>query len=177
MATLVLTAIGDDQSGLVDALSEVVADHGGNWDTSHMARLGGKFAGIVMVTLPDRQVDALIGGLKPLEAEGLLDITVGEASATDEAEPATSLSLRLVGLDHPGIIHDIWHALAVRNVSIDELRTETSSAPMGGGTLFEADMLIRVPTGVATADLVDALEELANNLMVDLEVGSATDPQ
>ena len=83
MATLVLTVIGDDRSGLVDALSGVIADHGGNWDKSRMARLAGKFAGIVMVAVPDAAADALIADLEPLEAQGLLDITVERAVPGD----------------------------------------------------------------------------------------------
>ena len=47
--------IGGDQSGLVEALSGVVVDHEGNWEKSHLAQIGGKFAGIVMVTIPDGQ--------------------------------------------------------------------------------------------------------------------------
>ena len=50
MATLVLTLIGDDRAGLVNAVAEVVARHGGNWERSQMAELAGKFAGIVLVT-------------------------------------------------------------------------------------------------------------------------------
>ncbi|HSF84058.1 MAG TPA: ACT domain-containing protein [Acidimicrobiia bacterium] len=131
MATLVLTAIGDDQAGLVDALSGVIADHGGDWDKSHMAQLAGKFAGIVMVTVSDDKLAALMRDLEPLE--GLLDITAGVAADGEAPAPSTRLSMELVGLDHPGIVHDISHALATRSVSIEELSTETSSAPMGGG--------------------------------------------
>ena len=58
MATLVLTLIGDDRAGLVNAVAEVVARHGGNWERSQMAELAGKFAGIVLVTVPDDSVDA-----------------------------------------------------------------------------------------------------------------------
>ena len=57
VTTLVLTVIGDEQSGLVDALSGVIADHGGSWDESHMTQLAGKFAGIVLVTVPAPRVD------------------------------------------------------------------------------------------------------------------------
>src|SRR5690606_26345178 len=53
MSTLVLTVIGDDRAGLVNAVAEVVARHGGNWERSQMAELAGKFAGIVLVTVPD----------------------------------------------------------------------------------------------------------------------------
>ena len=75
MATLVLTVIGDDHAGLVRALSGVIANHGGNWETSRMSHLAGKFAGIVMVTVAEENADALVKDLEPLEAQGLLDIT------------------------------------------------------------------------------------------------------
>ena len=66
MATLVLTVIGDDRSGLVSALSGVIAANGGSWERSQMARLAGKFAGIVLVAVPDDRADELIRDLQPL---------------------------------------------------------------------------------------------------------------
>ncbi|MEI2670706.1 MAG: ACT domain-containing protein [Marmoricola sp.] len=57
-----MTAIGPDQPGLVSALSEAVIEHGGNWLTSELARLAGSFAGIVLIEVPDQQVDALSAG-------------------------------------------------------------------------------------------------------------------
>ena len=81
MPTIVLTAIGDDQSGLVDALSGVIAKHGASWDRSHMSHLAGKFAGIVEVSVPAGKIDALLADLGPLEEKGLLDITASTAAA------------------------------------------------------------------------------------------------
>ncbi len=52
MTPLVLTLIGDDRAGLVSAVAGAVSEHGGNWDRSQMAELAGKFAGIVLVTIP-----------------------------------------------------------------------------------------------------------------------------
>jgi glycine cleavage system regulatory protein len=46
---LVLTLIGDDRPDLVQSVSRVVATHGGSWQESQMARLAGKFAGILGV--------------------------------------------------------------------------------------------------------------------------------
>ena len=45
--SIVLTVIGEDQPGIVKALSEVLTRHGGNWTQSNMSSLAGKFAGIV----------------------------------------------------------------------------------------------------------------------------------
>jgi glycine cleavage system regulatory protein len=168
MATLVLTAIGDDHAGLVRELSGVIADHGGNWETSRMAHLAGKFAGIVMVTVPDESAKALIRDLRPLEERGLLDIT---AELTTEPTPLESiLTLELVGMDQPGIVRDISDALATRNVNIEELETETVAAPMDGGTLFKARAVLGLPAGLLVDELTEALEELAVQLMVEIEV-------
>ena len=170
MAILVLTVIGDDRSGLVDALSGVITEHGGNWDKSHMARLAGKFAGIVMVTVPDGGTDALIEDLGPLEAQGLLDVTVESAEREDAGDESPGYRMEIFGVDHPGIVHEISHALARQNVSIDELRTETWSAPMDGGTVFEAEASLRIPAGLSLPQLRDGLTRLADELAIDIKV-------
>ncbi len=171
MATLVLTVIGDDRSGLVSALSGVIADHGGSWERSQMARLAGKFAGIVVVEVPDANAEALIAELGPLGTEGLLDVTVERGATEEPGSPdVTRLSLDLVGADRPGIVHDISRALAARDVSIEELQTATREAPMVGGMLFEARATLLAPSTVPIAELQEALEELANELMVDLSL-------
>ena len=175
MATLVLTVIGDDRAGLVDALAGPIAQHGGNWDRSHMARLAGKFAGIVVVSVPDDRADDLTAELGTLTAQGLLDVTVAIAAA-DGPAPAHAhahdemLPLHLIGQDRPGIIREVASALAQRHVSIEELQTSASSAPMSGELLFEATATLRMPADTDPADLRATLEAIANELMVDLDV-------
>jgi len=170
MATLVLTVIGDDRAGLVDALAGPIAAHDGNWDRSHMARLAGKFAGIVVVSVGDERTDALTAELRTLAAKGLLDVSVAIAS-TNAPEPGDDLlQLRLIGQDRPGIVREVASALAQRNVSIEELETSASSAPMSGESLFEAIATLRVPAGTDPADVRSILEAIANELMVELDV-------
>lgn len=176
MATLVLTVLGNDRAGLVQALSAAIAEQGGNWDESHMAELAGKFAGIVMVTVPDAKRASLIAALEPLESKGLLDITVDTADDDQNSDAdGHRFTLDLLGNDQPGIIHDISTALTTHGVSIEELRTETRSAPMAGGTLFEANAVLVSPAGVDLDQLTDALEDLANELMVDISLKASTD--
>lgn len=171
MASIVLTLIGDDQPGLVDALATVISEHGGNWEESRMAQLAGKFAGILLVSIADDKAQALSSALHALETQGLLHITA-EHSSAESAPPSRELYLELVGQDHPGIVRDISHALATRNVSIEELNSVTESASMGGGELFRAELLLRVPDTVSSDELRTLLEELANELMVDISVDS-----
>lgn len=168
MATLVLTALGDDQTGLVDALAGVIAEHGGSWTESHMAQLAGKFAGIVVATVPDARVEGLIAALDPLEDRGLLDITVKVADGPVDRSAHRELRLELLGQDRLGIIHDLSHALAELGVGIDDLATETREAPMSAELLFAAQAVLSVPPAVAAGDIEDALAGLADEFMIEL---------
>ena len=171
MPSIVITAIGDDRAGLVQALSGAIVAHGGNWDRSHMAERAGKFAGVVLVTVPASSVQPLLNDLETLRAEGLLQITAEQASTDSTDEATQRLSLELVGQDHPGIVHDISEVLASRNISIDELETEVGSAPQGG-SLFTARASLELRADVSIDDLKAALEDVAHDLMVDLELSS-----
>ena len=92
-------------------------------------------------------------------------------ASTDAPEPDDELlQLHLIGQDRPGIVREVASALAQRDVSIEELETSASSAPMSGELLFEATATLRVPAGTDPADVRSILEAIANELMVDLDV-------
>ncbi len=57
--SLVVTVIGNDRPGIVERLSEVVLGAGANWEESRMARLAGKFAGILRISVKAANADAL----------------------------------------------------------------------------------------------------------------------
>lgn len=171
MASLVLTVIGDDRPGLVGALSDAVSSHGGNWEHSQMAQMAGKFAGIVLVTVADDRVDELVDALGGLGAGGLLEVRAERAAGAPGASSATGgVRLHLVGSDRPGIVREISTALADQGVTIEELATSTSEAPMAGGVLFEARAVLGLPAGSELDDVRRALEAVADELMVELDL-------
>lgn len=168
MASFVLSLIGTDRIGLVEALAEAVATTGGNWDRSHVTELAGTFAGVVLVTVPDARIDDFRGALAPLRDRGLV-VTLQRGEDDETLMPhGEAMTFELVGNDHPGIVRDVSHLLATLDVNIVDLRTWTESAAMAGGTLFHATAVVRLPTGLTPTDLVGHLEGLANELMVDL---------
>jgi glycine cleavage system regulatory protein len=164
---LVLTVLGEDRPGLVESVAHVIATHGGNWLESRMARLAGKFAGILRASVPSTNTAALTVALQELEAQGLRLLI--DWSASDEpAQNYRQLTLDLLGNDHLGIIRDVAHALAQRGINIEALDTAYLSAPMSGEMLFKATAQLRVPLRVIIAELQDSLERLAHDLMVDI---------
>jgi glycine cleavage system regulatory protein len=170
--SLVLTCIGPDRPGLVESLARAVADHGGNWVESRMARLAGQFAGLLRVEVDEEREDDLT---RALEALGAGDLRIAIAPKRPSEERATSrlLELSLVGQDRPGIVRDISRVLAAHAVNVDELETSCTSAPETGEPLFRARASLYVPSSVSTEELRSGLEEIATDLMVDVELESA----
>ncbi len=197
LATLVMTVIGADRPGLVQLVASRVADHGGNWLESRMCHLGGQFAGILRVEVPEERSEELVRVLRELEADGLR-VTVhaegsGSAPARSTASTGSRLAgsvrqdsllagqadgsvaiLELVGQDRPGILRSVSGVLAAHGVNVEELSSERVSAPMGGGTLFQARATVLIPGGKNLAAVRADLEKIAADLMVDLKLQPAS---
>ena len=165
--SLVITAIGPDQPGIVEAISDAGRRAGANWAGSRMANLAGQFAGIVHFDVAEAQVPALEEALRALESRGLrIAIARGKAGAPTQSTRVVHLDL--VGHDRPGIVHELSESLASRGVSIEELHTQVTSAAMSGGSLFKVRARLAVPPSLRDDDLKRALESLANEMMVEL---------
>ncbi len=174
MATFTLTCIGDDRPGLVSALSAPIKAHGASWDRSQMARLAGKFAGILMVAVPDERAEALAADLTALKDIGLL--VALERTDVPVERPSVVFSLDLLGADHPGIVAEISASLAGEGIGIEELSTDVREAPMAGGMLFEAHAVLGAPAGTDAEALRSLLETLADELMVEIRLSPADGP-
>src|SRR5579863_6424844 len=114
--SLVMTIIGADRPGLVDAVAAVVAAHSGNWLESRMSRLGGQFAGILHAEVPKDQEKSLLQDLKGLDAGGLQVVIHTETPATTAVRRPLSV-LEIIGQDRPGIIREVSRALASYGVN------------------------------------------------------------
>jgi glycine cleavage system regulatory protein len=167
--SIVLTVVSDDHPGVVEVLSEVIADHGGNWTESSMMSLAGKFAGILLVQVPAEQVDDFFSALEALKSQGM-QIVAQRSDSASIGDSAREYSIDLVGQDHPGIVHDITEVLAKHGVNVKELETTVQSASMSGESLFMAHASLFVPSAADLEKLQEELEDLANELMVDIEL-------
>ena len=171
MIDLVLTLIGPDHPGIVDSVSEAVAAHGGNWLESRMAHLAGKFAGVLCVEVPEERATELEEALARLEVSGLR-IAV-ERSAVIEGPRLHAMEIELLGLDRPGLVHEISALLAAHRVNVEELDTDRLPAAHSGDRMFHAHLRVIIPETVDVSAVRDGLERLAGDLMVEIRLAEA----
>ena len=170
MATsYIITFIGDDRPGLVEQLSSVIESHRGNWHESRLSQLGGKFAGLILVSLPEDGGDKLETALKALSASGL-SVRVTPAGEADGSDGKRSITLTVLGPDRLGIVREISRALAERQVNVIEMDSHVVSAAMSGEMMFNARIDAHIPDQIALDELADALDDIAEHMTLDIEL-------
>lgn len=166
-SVLVVTISGKDRAGLVEKLADVIAAHGGNWEHCRMAHLAGRFVGLLEVTVAgDRQQD-IEAALRTIRD---LDVMIAAGTVRSEVEPLRQFDLEVLGSDHPGIVRDVFKALALAGVNVEELSTKAYSAPDTGGMLFEAKARLACLPEVDREDIRRRLEKIAQDVMVDIRL-------
>ena len=74
---LVLTITGNDRVGIVEEVTGAVLDVGGNVDSSKMARLGGEFAMLMLVSMPSKRFEEFEQRSADLQSKGY-ELTIRE---------------------------------------------------------------------------------------------------
>ena len=168
----IITFIGDDRPGLVEQLSGVIEQNGGNWHESQLSQLGGKFAGLVLISIQDGGAQQLETSLKALSASGI-SVRVTPTGPGSNTPSARHITLTLIGPDRLGIVREISRALAAHQVNVIEMHSRVSSAPMSAEMLFEARIEAEIPATLVLDDLNDMLEEIADQMTLDISVEPA----
>lgn len=170
-SSFIVTFIGDDRPGLVEQLSSAIERCGGNWQESRLSQLGGKFAGLVLVTLAEDAGDTLEQALKGLASSGI-SVRVTPASVAAAPTAGQRITLAVLGPDRPGIVREISRALAAEHVNVIDMESEVSSAPMSGEPLFRAEILAEIPQGASQEALTDALDGIAEQMTLEIDLGA-----
>ena len=161
---LAVTAIGRDRPGIVAAVTGALLDVGGNVEDSQMSILGGHFAVMLLVEVPqDTQREQVVERLGEVaQAHELEAISVAEVGEGAGRTVPPSHVLTIYGADRPGIVHAISSALAEVGVNITDLETKLTGSD-------EAPVYVMV-LEVALGDAVSAGVETALRLAAQ-EVG------
>ena len=169
-SNFVLTLTGPDRIGIVDNVTRLLLDHGGNVETSRMARLGGEFAILMLVSMPAEQFAGLEQDLEGLTVQGYKVTTTQAEQTYAEAHPGwLPYRIEVHGADHEGIIQEVAHYLSQRGINIESMDSETTPAPISGIPLFTMTAHIVVPPSLSGQGWEAGLESLGSRL--NLEIG------
>ncbi|MCA9995170.1 MAG: hypothetical protein KDE56_05450 [Anaerolineales bacterium] len=168
---LVMTITGNDRVGLVEEVTRLILQYHGNVDSSRMARLGGEFAMLALISMPANQFEPLREGVRALRNQGY-KVTTRETERGDSMRYAGWLPYLVTvnGADHEGIIHEITQHLADHGVNIETMDTGMVPAPMSGTPLFTMTAVVVAPPALSYHDLREELEDVGDSLNVDTEV-------
>jgi glycine cleavage system transcriptional repressor len=168
---LVFTLTGSDRIGFVEHVTELILECGGDVQASRMARLGGEFAMLLLVSLPEAETERLSKNIANLSNEGLkVTITETKWGVTAQLKDWLPFKIEVRGANHEGIIHEIADHLSRQGINIESIDTNIVPAPMSGTPIFTMDAVVVVPSDLPKATWQDELEEVANRLNVDLEM-------
>ncbi len=169
-ASYIITFIGDDRPGLVEQLSSTIENSQGNWLESRLSQLGGKFTGLILVSLPADSADGLEAELKGLASSGLSVRVTPAAGAVTSAAEGKTIVLTVLGPDRLGIVKEISRALAGHNINVVEMDSHVDSAAMSGEMLFHARIEAQVPTDTDIDNLHASLDEIANHMTLEIDL-------
>jgi glycine cleavage system transcriptional repressor len=174
----VLTLTGPDRIGIVDDLTRLLLERGSNVETSRMARLGGQFAILMLVSLPADEIARLDESLKRLTDQGYKVTTTPAGQSYAEAHPGwLPYRIEVNGADHEGIIQEVAHYLRQFGISIESMESETSPAPISGVPLFAMTARVVVPPDLAGQGWEAGLEQLGIHRNLDIRLSEAKDSQ
>ena len=168
-SSYVITFIGDDRPGLVEQVSSVIENNRGSWHESRLSQLGGKFAGIVLVSLPSESGESLEADLKALSSSGL-SVRVTPSSSILEHGNYREITLTVMGPDRLGIVREISRALAERRINVVEMDSHVGSAAMSAEMIFKARIDAQIPQDTDMDDLHDTLDEIANHMTLEIDM-------
>lgn len=168
---LVLTAVGRDKVGTVEMITDLVASHSANIEESRMARLGGEFAIIMLLSLAAEKVQPLVNALPSLQEKELTATSKRtDLKRLSEFQGYVPYEISVIGADHEGIVYTVARYLAAEGINVEEMDTHVSPAPNSGTPLFSMSAIVQAPPNLTLRQLRHKLAEIGEEIDVDIEI-------
>lgn len=170
--SLVISALGNDKSGIVNELSKTILDQGGSISDSRMTVLGGEFAMMLLVSGTQDCIDNILSKLEETGEKLNLTLIAKETQAQESTTDRVPYQVNVVSMDHPGIVHNISDFLSSHNLNIEEIETTTYPAAHTGTPMFSLNMIISVPSSSSIKSLRDEFVTFCDDLNLDASLES-----
>jgi len=168
---LVVTIVGPDRRGIVEKITATMLEYAANIEESKMARLGGEFAVIMLLSLPGEKENELLTSLDALNEHELTIISrPTNLSRLERFQGYVPYEILVLGADHEGIVHSVAQYITSEQMNIEKLDTQVTQAPITGTPLFSMKATVQAPPGLTLVQLRQKLAKVGDELGVDIEV-------
>lgn len=169
---LVISAIGEDQPGIVNALSNNILNSKCNIEDSRMSVLGGEFAIIILVSGHTDNIESLDKVLPQLQDDLGLIITSKRTEQRESSADIQLYSATALSIDQPGIVYQLAGFFSKQNLNIETLSTDSYAAAHTGTPMFSVDMIIGIPASIDAKRLSDEFIRFCDELNIDASMTS-----
>ena len=152
---------------MVNDLTKVILDCGGNIEESRMTALGSEFAMVLLVSGNWHTLNKLEGGLDKLSQHNNLTVSIKKTEKRGGTEECMPYMVDVVCLDQAGIIFSLANFFASRSIEISEVATRRYAAAHTGAPMFAAQMTISLPGSAHISQLRDEFLEVCDQLNLD----------
>ncbi|MBW8192389.1 hypothetical protein K0504_15225 [Neiella marina] len=161
----IVSFAGLNRPNLLQQLAHFTHEHEGKWLSSKVNYLDGHIAANIKVDVPKAQVDAVKSEFA--NQEGLVvQITDVDTSST---APAESLKISFHSNDRYGLVHDITNTIDKQSAELVHMDSSRIQVESLGTNVFVAKLVVNVPQGQSSENLMNELRAIDEHVVVDLE--------
>jgi len=166
-SSLVITALGADQPGLIAQISHVINDGDCNIEDSRMSVLGGEFAIIMLISGSWDKLSKLEAALDKLQTSTGLTIVSKRTEHRATAQGKIPYTIEVISIDHPGIVHQLAEFFSTRGINVYDMMTSSQAAAHTGTPIFSLNMTVEIPADTHIASLRDEFIDFCEQLNLD----------
>ena len=152
---LLVTAVGDDRTGLVRHVTTTLLDCGCNITESRLA------------SNDDGIIAPGISALAEVASKQSLQISLHDSDVDVVRADQLPYAIDLVCLDQAGIVNTLASFLSAHDIAITEMTSKRYAAAHTGAQMFNLQMVISLPDSTHIATLREAFMELCDHYNFD----------
>jgi glycine cleavage system transcriptional repressor len=164
---LVISAVGGNSTTVLNELARVILDCGGNIKESRMAAMGSEFGILLLVAGNWHTISRLERELEKFGQSNGITMQFKRTEAQRMGKESLPYAVDVVGLDQPGMVHNLSGFFAQRKVEIAEVSTRSYTAAHTAAPMFSVQMFISVPSTVHIAALREEFMDFCDQINVD----------
>lgn len=164
-SNFITTVNGPDIPGIIKALAQTTRRSGGEWLTSKVIKLDGRFAAIMSVVIEEEQEATLKATLETSYPN--LHFFYSPANVTHR-ETTKTINLVVDCIDRPGLTGDLSNILANLDIGVENMVCKRFVMDNVGDTVFSANLTLAVPEAAESEIIAGEIEALSEDVQVNV---------